>query len=113
MQRGGGGAATPLPQVLSTLGHFTLEGEEEILNAGSLSSSDQVTSLALPSWIYERRFKVTTKLEAFVQDSMSGFLEAFGNLNLTPAEVVIDSDSETSDQVTSWSFRLVTMNTVH
>ena len=44
---------------------------------------------------------------------MSGFLEAFGNLNLTAAEVVIDSSSESSDQVTSWSFRLVTVNTVH
>ena len=56
MQRGEGGAATPLPQVLSTLGHFTPEGDEEILDAGSLSSSDQVTNLVLPSWLYIRRF---------------------------------------------------------
>jgi len=41
---------------VSTLGHFTLEGEEEILDAESLSSSDQVTNLALPSWLYKHRF---------------------------------------------------------
>ena len=29
------------------------------------------------------------------------------------AEVVIDTDLESSEQVTNWSFRLVTMNTVH
>ena len=44
---------------------------------------------------------------------MSGFLEAFGSLNLTAAEGVIDTDSESSDQVTNWFSRLVTMNTVH
>ena len=55
MQRGGG-SDTPLPQVLSTLGHFTSEGDEEILNAGSVSSSDQVTNLALPSWLFKCRF---------------------------------------------------------
>ena len=44
---------------------------------------------------------------------MSGFLEAFGSLNLTAAERVFDTDSESSDQVTNWSSHLVTMNTVH
>ena len=44
---------------------------------------------------------------------MSGFLEAFGSLNLTAAERVFDTDSESSDQVADWSYRLVTMNTVH
>ena len=44
---------------------------------------------------------------------MSGFQEAFGSLYLTAAEVVIDTDLESSEQVTNWSFRLVTMNTVH
>ena len=44
---------------------------------------------------------------------MSGFLEAFGSLYLTAAEVVIDIDLESSEQVTNWSFRLVTMNAVH
>ena len=43
---------------------------------------------------------------------MSGFLEAFGSLNLTAAERVFDTDSESSDQVTNWS-RRVTLNTVH
>jgi len=32
---------------------------------------------------------------------------------LTAAEVVINTDLESSEQVTNWSFRLVTMNTVH
>ena len=44
---------------------------------------------------------------------MSGFLEAFGSLNLAARERVVDTDSESSDQVTNWSSRLVTMNTVH
>ena len=43
---------------------------------------------------------------------MSGFLEAFGSLNLTARESVFDTDSESSDQVTNWS-RRVTSNTVH
>ena len=43
---------------------------------------------------------------------MSGFLEAFGSLNLTARERVFDTDSESSDQVTDWS-RRVTLNTVH
>ena len=43
---------------------------------------------------------------------MSGFLEAFGSLNLTARERVFDTDSESSDQVTNWS-RRVTLNTVH
>jgi len=44
---------------------------------------------------------------------MSGFLEAFGSLCLTTAGVVIYANLESSEQVTNWSFRLVTMNTVH
>ena len=44
---------------------------------------------------------------------MPGLLKSFSGLNLTAAEKVDDSSSESSDQVTSWSFRLVTMNTVH
>ena len=44
---------------------------------------------------------------------MSGFLEAFGSLSLTTTGVVIDTDLESSEQVANWSFRLVTMNTVH
>ena len=44
---------------------------------------------------------------------MSGFLKAFGSLFLASAGVVIDTDLESSEQVTNWSFRLITMNTVH
>ena len=44
---------------------------------------------------------------------MTGFLEEFGSLYLTAAEGVINTDLESSEQVTNWSFRLVTMNTVH
>ena len=45
---------------------------------------------------------------------MPGLLKSFSGLNLTAAEKVDDSSSESGfDQVTSWSFRLVTMNTVH
>ena len=84
----GGGTDTPLPQVLSSVGTYTQEGEEEdILDAGSQSSADE--------------------------DLMPGLLKSFSGLNLTAAEKVNDSSTESSDQVTSWSFRLVTMNTVH
>ena len=45
---------------------------------------------------------------------MPGLLKSFSGLNLTAAEKVVDSSSESGfDQVTSWSFRRVTMNTVH
>ena len=44
---------------------------------------------------------------------MPGLLKSFSGLNLTTAEKVNDSSTESSDQVTSWSFRLVTVNTVH
>ena len=84
----GGGTDTPLPQVLSSVGTYTQEGEEEdILDAGSQSSADE--------------------------DLMPGLLKSFSGLNLTAAEKVNDSSTESSDQVTSWSFRLVTVNTVH
>ena len=85
----GGGTDTPLPQVLSSVGTYTQEGEEEdILDAGSQSSADE--------------------------DLMPGLLKSFSGLNLTAAEKVVDTSSESGfDQVTSCSFRLVTMNTVH
>ena len=84
----GGATDTPLPQVLSSVGAYTQEGEEEdILDAGSQSSADE--------------------------DLMPGLLKSFSGLNLTTAEKVNDSSTESSDQVTSWSFRLVTVNTVH
>ena len=45
---------------------------------------------------------------------MPGLLKSFSGLNLTAAEKIVDSSSESEfDQVTSCSFRLVTMNTVH
>ena len=70
------------------MGTYTQEGEEEdILDAGSQSSADE--------------------------DLMPGLLKSFSGLNLTAAEKVNDSSTESSDQVTSWSFRLVTVNTVH
>ena len=46
----GGATDTPLPQVLSSVGTYTQEGEEEdILDAGSQSSADEVTNLVHPS----------------------------------------------------------------
>ena len=52
----GGGTDTPLPQVLSSVATYTQEGEEEILDAGSQSSADEVTKLVLPSRLYKPRF---------------------------------------------------------
>ena len=53
----GGGTDTPLPQVLSSVGTYTQEGEEEdILDAGSQSSADEVTKLVLPSRLYKPMF---------------------------------------------------------
>ena len=52
----GGGSDTALPQLLSSMGTYTQEGEEDILDAGSLSSADQVTNLVLPSHLYKPRF---------------------------------------------------------
>ena len=52
----GGGSDTPLPQVLSSVGTYTQGGGEEILDAGSQSSADQVTNLVLPSRLYKPRF---------------------------------------------------------
>ena len=52
----GGGSDTPLPQLLSSVGTYTQEGDEDILDAGSLSSADQVTNLVLPSRLYKPRF---------------------------------------------------------
>ena len=53
----GGGTDTPLPQVLSSVGAYTQEGEEEdILDAGSQSSADEVTNLVNPSRLYKPRF---------------------------------------------------------
>ena len=50
----GGGTDTPLPQVLSSVGTYTQEGEEEdILDAGSQSSADEVTNLVHPSRLYK------------------------------------------------------------
>ena len=56
LMRRGGASDTPLPQVLSSMGTFNQEGDEEILDAGSLSSADQVTNLVLPSRLYKPRF---------------------------------------------------------
>ena len=45
---------------------------------------------------------------------MPDLLKSFGGLDLTAAEKIVDTSSESGfDQVTSCSFRLVTMNTVH
>ena len=50
----GGGTDTPLPQVLSSVGTYTQEGEvEDILDAGSQSSADEVTNLVNPSRLYK------------------------------------------------------------
>ena len=42
--RRGGASDTPLPQVLSSVATYSLEGEEDILDAGSRSSADEVTN---------------------------------------------------------------------
>ena len=52
----GGGSDTPLPQVLSSVATYSLEGEEDILDAGSQSSADEVTKLVLPSRLYKPVF---------------------------------------------------------
>ena len=53
----GGATDTPLPQVLSSVGAYTQEGEEEdILDAGTQSSGDEVTNLVNPSRLYKPRF---------------------------------------------------------
>ena len=53
LMRRGGASDTPLPQVLSSVGTYTQEGEEEdILDAGSQSSADEVTNLVHPSRLY-------------------------------------------------------------
>ena len=53
----GGAPDTPLPQVLSSVATYSLEGEEEdILDAGSGSSADEVTKLVLPSRLYKPVF---------------------------------------------------------
>ena len=45
---------------------------------------------------------------------MPDLLKSFSGLDLTAAEKMVDTSSESGfDQVTSCSFRLVTMNTVH
>ena len=52
----GGASDTPLPQVLSSVATYSLEGEEDILDAGSGSSADEVTELVLPSRLYKPVF---------------------------------------------------------
>ena len=57
LMRRGGASDTPLPQVLSSVGAYTQEGEEEdILDAGTQSSGDEVTNLVNPSRLYKPRF---------------------------------------------------------
>ena len=52
----GGAPDTPLPQVLSSVATYSLEGEEDILDAGTQSSADEVTKLVLPSRLYKLMF---------------------------------------------------------
>ena len=56
LMRRGGASDTPLPQVLSSVATYSLEGEEDILDAGSGSSADEVTELVLPSRLYKPVF---------------------------------------------------------
>ena len=56
LMRRGGASDTPLPQVLSSVATYSLEGEEDILDAGSRSSADEVTKLVLPSRLYKPVF---------------------------------------------------------
>ena len=44
LMRRGGASDTPLPQVLSSVATYSLEGEEDILDVGSGSSADEVTN---------------------------------------------------------------------
>ena len=56
LMRRGGASDTPLPQVLSSVATYSLEGEEDILDAGTQSSADEVTKLVLPSRLYKLMF---------------------------------------------------------
>ena len=56
LMRRGGASDTPLPQVLSSVATYSLEGEEDILDAGTQSSADEVTKLVLPSRLYKPMF---------------------------------------------------------